>query len=173
MVRALACTARVVSTGASSFDGHREQTFLLDTSLRLSPVPASVRQTYCPKWVLYRKPYRSRKSPVSPSRKRNQQQQGSQSSTLSTREYIYIICPVAAFLHVRRYTDNGGSTLGITGADFAILAGDTRHTTGYSINTRYYPKLFKIGGTGADGKGAKIVLSVVGFAMSKSRASAV
>lgn len=64
----------------------------------------------------------------------------------------------------RRYTDNGGSTLGITGSDFAILAGDTRHTSGYSINTRYYPKLFRIGGIDASGKGAKIVLSVVGFA---------
>jgi 20S proteasome alpha/beta subunit len=41
------------------------------------------------------------------------------------------------------YTDNGGSTLGISGADFAILAGDTRSTSGYNINTRYAPKLFK------------------------------
>ncbi|KAF2842816.1 N-terminal nucleophile aminohydrolase [Patellaria atrata CBS 101060] len=57
------------------------------------------------------------------------------------------------------YTDNGGSTLGITGADFAILAGDTRSTSGYNINTRFAPKLFKVGG--AD---SRIVLSVVGFA---------
>ncbi|KAF2200134.1 N-terminal nucleophile aminohydrolase [Delitschia confertaspora ATCC 74209] len=62
------------------------------------------------------------------------------------------------------YTDNGGSTLGISGADFTILAGDTRHTSGYNINTRYAPKLFKIGGEGPDNKGASIVLSVVGFA---------
>jgi 20S proteasome subunit beta 6 len=62
------------------------------------------------------------------------------------------------------YTDNGGSTLGISGADFTILAGDTRHTSGYNINTRYSPKLFKIGGEGPDNKGARIVLSVVGFA---------
>ncbi|EMD91149.1 hypothetical protein COCC4DRAFT_135861 [Bipolaris maydis ATCC 48331] len=62
------------------------------------------------------------------------------------------------------YTDNGGSTLGISGADFAILAGDTRSTSGYNINTRYAPKLFKIGGEGSDNKGARIVLSVVGFA---------
>jgi 20S proteasome subunit beta 6 len=62
------------------------------------------------------------------------------------------------------YTDNGGSTLGISGADFAILAGDTRSTSGYNINTRYAPKLFKIGGEGPDNKGARIVLSVVGFA---------
>jgi 20S proteasome subunit beta 6 len=63
-----------------------------------------------------------------------------------------------------RYTDNGGSTLGISGADFTILAGDTRSTSGYNINTRYSPKLFKIGGEGPDNKGARIVLSVVGFA---------
>lgn len=63
-----------------------------------------------------------------------------------------------------RYTDNGGSTLGITGKDFAILAGDTRSTAGYSINTRYAPKVFKIGGDDETGAGAHIILSVVGFA---------
>ena len=62
------------------------------------------------------------------------------------------------------YTDNGGSTLGITGQDFAILAGDTRSTSGYNINSRYSPKLFRIGGQGPENKGSKIVLSVVGFA---------
>ncbi|KIW17591.1 hypothetical protein PV08_04786 [Exophiala spinifera] len=59
------------------------------------------------------------------------------------------------------YTDNGGSTLGITGADFAILAGDTRSTSGYNINTRYEPKLFRIGD---EEDSSRIVLSVVGFA---------
>ena len=63
-----------------------------------------------------------------------------------------------------RYADNGGSTLGIAGADFSILAGDTRSTSGYSINSRYQPKLFKIGGDDETGKGAHIVLSIVGFA---------
>ncbi|KAL8764417.1 MAG: hypothetical protein Q9184_000122 [Pyrenodesmia sp. 2 TL-2023] len=62
------------------------------------------------------------------------------------------------------YTDNGGSTLGITGNDFAVLAGDTRSTSGYNINTRYAPKVFKIGGDEETGEGAHIVLSVVGFA---------
>ncbi|TKA22454.1 hypothetical protein B0A50_07997 [Salinomyces thailandicus] len=62
------------------------------------------------------------------------------------------------------YTDNGGSTLGISGASFTVIAGDTRLTSGYNILTRYAPKLFKIGGSGPDHKGAKIVLSVVGFA---------
>lgn len=62
------------------------------------------------------------------------------------------------------YTDNGGSTLGITGSDFAILAGDTRSTSGYNINSRMVPKVFKIGGDDQTGEGAHIVLSVVGFA---------
>lgn len=62
-----------------------------------------------------------------------------------------------------RYTDNGGSTLGITGNDFAILAGDTRSTSGYSILTRYAPKVFRIGGDDESGAGAHIILSVVGF----------
>ncbi|KAF2752822.1 N-terminal nucleophile aminohydrolase [Pseudovirgaria hyperparasitica] len=57
------------------------------------------------------------------------------------------------------YTDNGGSTLGIAGADFTIIAGDTRSTSGYSINTRYCPKVFRIGGPES-----RIALSVVGFA---------
>ncbi|TLD20366.1 hypothetical protein PspLS_08594 [Pyricularia sp. CBS 133598] len=62
------------------------------------------------------------------------------------------------------YTDNGGSTLAIAGDDFAIMAGDTRMSSGYSINTRFYPKVFKIGGTTADNSDATLVLSVVGFA---------
>ena len=53
------------------------------------------------------------------------------------------------------YTDNGGSTLAIAGDEFAVIAGDTRHTAGYSINTRYFPKAFHIGDN--------IVVSVVGF----------
>ncbi|KAI4157830.1 MAG: hypothetical protein LQ342_007974 [Letrouitia transgressa] len=61
------------------------------------------------------------------------------------------------------YTDNGGSTLGITGTDFAVLAGDTRSTSGYNINSRYAPRVFKIGGDDETGEGANIVLAVVGF----------
>ncbi|KAI1933397.1 Proteasome subunit beta type-6 [Ophidiomyces ophidiicola] len=60
------------------------------------------------------------------------------------------------------YTDNGGSTLGITGPNFTILAGDTRSVSGYNINTRFAPKVFKIGADEA-GEGGHIVLSVVGF----------
>ncbi|EHL03312.1 N-terminal nucleophile aminohydrolases (Ntn hydrolases) [Glarea lozoyensis ATCC 20868] len=62
------------------------------------------------------------------------------------------------------YTDNGGSTLAISGNDFTIIAGDTRSTSGYNINTRYSPKVFKIGGTTSSQDDATLVLSVVGFA---------
>ncbi|KAL2888728.1 20S proteasome subunit beta 6 [Ceratocystis lukuohia] len=62
------------------------------------------------------------------------------------------------------YTDNGGTTLAIAGADFAIVAGDTRHTAGYNINSRTHPKVFRIGGTTASQEDATIILSVVGFA---------
>ena len=54
--------------------------------------------------------------------------------------------------------------MGITGDDFAIIAGDTRSTSGYSINTRFSPKVFRIGGNDETGEGAYIILSVVGFA---------
>ncbi|ORY79918.1 20s proteasome in complex with Spirolactacystin [Protomyces lactucae-debilis] len=53
------------------------------------------------------------------------------------------------------YTDNGGSTLAIAGQDFAVIAGDTRHTAGYSINTRYAQRAFNIGDN--------VVVSVVGY----------
>ncbi|KAF2405377.1 proteasome subunit beta type-1 precursor [Trichodelitschia bisporula] len=78
--------------------------------------------------------------------------------------YPYVPNPSPLPSNSPRYTDNGGSTLGIAGATFTIMAGDTRSTSGYSINTRYAPKLFLIGGTGTEHKSARIVLSVVGFA---------
>lgn len=53
------------------------------------------------------------------------------------------------------YDQNGGTTLGIAGADFALIAGDTRHTTGFSINSRYMPQVFEAG----DG----IIISANGF----------
>ncbi|KZT59350.1 N-terminal nucleophile aminohydrolase [Calocera cornea HHB12733] len=42
------------------------------------------------------------------------------------------------------YAENGGTVLAIAGADFAVIAGDTRQTEGYSIQTRYAPKVFKL-----------------------------
>lgn len=42
------------------------------------------------------------------------------------------------------YTDNGGPILAISRADFAVIAGDTRQSEGYSIQTRYAPKVFRL-----------------------------
>mmetsp|Transcript_7574 Transcript_7574/g.11245 ORF Transcript_7574/g.11245 Transcript_7574/m.11245 type:complete len:227 (+) Transcript_7574:66-746(+) len=39
------------------------------------------------------------------------------------------------------YANNGGTTLALPGKDFAIAAGDTRLSSGYSIQSRYTPKL--------------------------------
>lgn len=77
----------------------------------------------------------------------------------STRKlHIYSSGKVNANALANRYTDNGGSTLGISGKDFTVLAGDTRSTSGYNINTRYAPKLFRIGGDGPNNEGAKSTL---------------
>ncbi|KAF5343795.1 hypothetical protein D9757_007133 [Collybiopsis confluens] len=54
------------------------------------------------------------------------------------------------------YTENGGTILAISGADFSVVAGDTRQSEGYSIQTRYAPKVFRL----TD----KAVLAVNGFA---------
>jgi len=54
------------------------------------------------------------------------------------------------------YDSNGGTILGIAGAEFAVLAGDTRQTTGYSINSRFEPKVFEVGDN--------ILVAVNGFA---------
>ncbi|KAI1466654.1 N-terminal nucleophile aminohydrolase [Daldinia caldariorum] len=93
----------------------------------------------------------------------------SQNPVLNGPNYSFAEVPKDAVDGLREhrfnpYTDNGGSTLAIAGADFAIMAGDTRLTSGYSINTRYSPKVFKIGGSNSSQDDANIVLSVVGFA---------
>ncbi|KAF3942127.1 hypothetical protein ABW19_dt0206089 [Dactylella cylindrospora] len=54
------------------------------------------------------------------------------------------------------YTDNGGVILGIAGKDYVILAGDTRSSSGYNINTRTARKIFDVG--------SGIILGVVGMA---------
>jgi len=54
------------------------------------------------------------------------------------------------------YTENGGTILAVAGADFSVIAGDTRQSEGYSIQTRYAPKVFRL----TD----KAVLAVNGFA---------
>jgi len=58
--------------------------------------------------------------------------------------------------HFSPYTENGGTILAIAGADFSVIAGDTRQSEGYSIQTRYAPKVFRL----TD----KAVLAVNGFA---------
>lgn len=42
------------------------------------------------------------------------------------------------------YSDNGGTILAIAGEDFAVVAGDTRQSEGYNIQTRYAPKVFRL-----------------------------
>jgi 20S proteasome subunit beta 6 len=42
------------------------------------------------------------------------------------------------------YSDNGGTILAIAGADFSVIAGDTRQSEGYNIQTRYAPKVFRL-----------------------------
>jgi len=54
------------------------------------------------------------------------------------------------------YSENGGTILAVAGADFTVIAGDTRQSEGYSIQTRYAPKVFRL----TD----KAVLAVNGFA---------
>lgn len=46
--------------------------------------------------------------------------------------------------HFDPYTSNGGTILAIAGADFSVIAGDTRQSEGYSIQTRYAPKVFRL-----------------------------
>ena len=57
--------------------------------------------------------------------------------------------PDGSFAHPQQrqfnpYTDNGGTILAIAGADFSVIAGDTRQSEGYSIQTRYAPKVFRL-----------------------------
>ncbi|TFK48820.1 N-terminal nucleophile aminohydrolase [Heliocybe sulcata] len=54
------------------------------------------------------------------------------------------------------YTENGGTILAIAGVDFSVIAGDTRQSEGYNIQTRYAPKVFRL----TD----RAVLAVNGFA---------
>ncbi|WVF65370.1 hypothetical protein IAT40_000097 [Kwoniella sp. CBS 6097] len=54
------------------------------------------------------------------------------------------------------YSDNGGSILAIAGKDFSVIAGDTRQSEGYNIQTRYARKVWQL----TD----KVVLATNGFA---------
>ncbi|KAJ6262399.1 hypothetical protein Dda_3207 [Drechslerella dactyloides] len=57
--------------------------------------------------------------------------------------------------HWSPYTENGGVILGIAGKDYVILAGDTRSSEGYNINTRTARKIFSVG--------SGLILGVVGM----------
>lgn len=46
--------------------------------------------------------------------------------------------------HFNPYSDNGGTILAIAGSDFSVIAGDTRQTEGFNIQTRYAPKVFRL-----------------------------
>ncbi|KAK7202914.1 beta 6 subunit of the 20S proteasome [Myxozyma melibiosi] len=59
------------------------------------------------------------------------------------------------------YASNGGTILAIAGADYALLAGDTRHITGYSINTRFRPSIHTLENLG--GPERAIVVAANGF----------
>lgn len=42
------------------------------------------------------------------------------------------------------YASNGGSILAICGEDYCVVAGDTRQSVGYNIQTRYKPKVYRL-----------------------------
>lgn len=46
--------------------------------------------------------------------------------------------------HFSPYSDNGGSIVAVAGKGFALIASDTRLSTGYSILTRDQPKLYPL-----------------------------
>ncbi|CAI9742261.1 proteasome subunit beta type-1 [Octopus vulgaris] len=50
--------------------------------------------------------------------------------------------PVEA--HFSPYAMNGGTVLGLSGADYAIIASDTRLSEGFTIHTRNSPKSYKV-----------------------------
>eukprot|EP00301_Raphidiophrys_heterophryoidea_P014707 c23156_g1_i1.p1 GENE.c23156_g1_i1~~c23156_g1_i1.p1 ORF type:complete len:255 (-),score=76.69 c23156_g1_i1:161-886(-) len=54
------------------------------------------------------------------------------------------------------YVNNGGTVLAVAGADYCIVAGDTRISLGYSIQTRNGCKLFEF-------EGSKAVLATSGM----------
>lgn len=54
------------------------------------------------------------------------------------------------------YAENGGTILAVSSSDFVIIGADTRQSEGYSIQTRYTPRLFPLTNSGT-------VIAVQGF----------
>ena len=52
--------------------------------------------------------------------------------------------------------DNGGTILAVSSNDFVIIGADTRQSEGYSIQSRYTPRLFPLTSTGT-------VIAIQGF----------
>ncbi|KAH8201665.1 hypothetical protein TruAng_004186 [Truncatella angustata] len=133
---------------------HRQQTHLTTSEPAHSLRQASVTPSNSPRWQCSaRTPSSTGPTTPSPTHQPKTTLMASENTGSTHTDLL-----------VPRYTDNGGSTLAIAGKDFAIMAGDTRLTAGYSINTRYSPKVFKIGGSNSSQDDANILLSVVGFA---------
>lgn len=68
---------------------------------------------------------------------------------ISARTKVALILDMDSIAHPTQrqfnpYSDNGGTILAIAGADFTVIAGDTRQSEGYSIQTRYAPKVFRL-----------------------------
>jgi 20S proteasome subunit beta 6 len=42
------------------------------------------------------------------------------------------------------YNQNGGTILAIAGANFSVIAGDTRQNEGHSTQAKYAPKVFRL-----------------------------
>ncbi|KAJ1825443.1 Proteasome subunit beta type-6 [Coemansia sp. RSA 2599] len=59
------------------------------------------------------------------------------------------------------YVDNGGTSVAIAGADYVIVASDTRQSNGYNINSRYDPKAYKLSNN--------VVLATSGYAADAKR----
>ncbi|KAG2174612.1 hypothetical protein INT44_006876 [Umbelopsis vinacea] len=57
----------------------------------------------------------------------------------------YVVAPIEH--RFDPYEDNGGTSVAIAGEDFCVVASDTRQSNGYSINSRYAPKAYKMSST--------------------------